>query len=159
MVYNNHSLQICLVSFLSHTRTCICFLKKASNFFFNNVLNFSYSLRNLINLPIIPSVSNKPYFLHFFFFKLFHINYRHNNWFKNSSCIYYLIFTLLSFNSLSFNSVISFSNSKRLSLPLKFDSLAYCLNIFSQYFRFHNFYFPSSCINKKVKIKKKTYFK
>ena len=59
------------------------------------------------------------YFLHFFLFKLIHIIYRYNNWFKNSSCTSLLIFTFLSFNYLSFNLIKSFSNSKRLFFTFK----------------------------------------
>ena len=52
------------------------------NFIFETTYTFSYRLRNIINLPIIPSVFNRPYFRHFFLFKLIHIIYRHDNWFK-----------------------------------------------------------------------------
>ena len=55
-------------------------------------------LRNVIGVSIITSVLNWPDFLHSFFFKLIHMIYRHNNWFKSSS-ISLLIFVSLSFNS------------------------------------------------------------
>ena len=62
--------------------------------------------------------------------------------FKNSSSISLLILTSLYFNSISFNSIKYFSNSKNYSLPLKSFSFPYCLSIFSQYFCFHNLNFP-----------------
>ena len=69
---------------------------------------------------------------------------------ENSTSISLLIFTSLSFNSLSLNSIKSFSNSKRLLFTFKNCFFGYCLSISSQYFRFYNLSFPSLHINEKI---------
>ena len=67
---------------------------------------------------------------------------------KNRS-IACLIFTSLSFNFLSFNSIKSFSNSKNFIFAFKNGSFSYFLIIFYHYFCFYSLGFPSLYINKK----------
>ena len=73
---------------------------------------------------------------------------------KNSYSISLLIFTSLSFNPISFNSIKSFSNFKRLFLPLQIGSFAWFLSIFSQKFCFYRLDFPSLYIKKNSKFLK-----
>ena len=94
---------------------CVCF-KKNHNFVFSTTCYFFDGLRNTVNLPIVPNIFCKQFLLHHLFLvKLIHVIYRHNNLFKNTSSISFLIFISLSFNFLKpLNSLKSFSNYKGL---------------------------------------------
>ena len=79
---------------------------------------------------------------------------------KTSSSVSLVIFTSLSFNSISLNSIKSFSNSKRLFLIFKNCFFVYCLSIFSQYSCFYSLSSASLHINKYVlkNFENKKYF-
>ena len=75
---------------------------------------------------------------------IFFVSFCLNLSISSTDTISLLVFTSLSFNFPSFNSIKSFSNSKSYSLTLKIGSFV----LLSQYFRFYSLGFPSLYIHK-----------
>ena len=87
---------------------CVFVLQRLTILFLEPAILF------LIGSEISISIFNWLHFLHFFLFKLVHIIYRYHNLFKNSSSISLLIFTFLSFISVTFYKIY-----KRLLFTIK----------------------------------------
>ena len=107
-------------------------------------------------MPIIPGVFWKWSLLcYFIFFKSIYIIYRFLIWFKNVALLFPFYVLLPNLNTfLHFNSLKSFSNSKRLSFTLIILFFVYCFSILPQYVHFYRFdiSYDSSLDSAKKKI-------